>query len=99
MMFMTECLGVTDPDCGLLAVQTAAKERELLIDYDPAIKGQRLILGPGARKLLEAVDILNIQGSGIHDIAEFGCVAYGRCIKFEDDDADYLVDGELMSVF
>lgn len=97
---MTECIGTDNPNCGLGVVQRLAKERSLLIDYDPSSKAQKLMLGPEAAALLvEVADVQKVYGTGIHDIAEFGCLACGKCIRFEDDDADYLVDDELMSTY
>ena len=96
---MNECLGRTNPACGLAALERAAKDGALLIDYDPAKEGMRIAVREDASALEGVVRAQSVNALGASDVAIFGCLACGRRMVFEDDGGDYLVDGQTMSTY
>ena len=85
------------PQCGLSAVEKVAKDRSILVDYDPISKKQVLIASRDAAPSLKTLEVTDTENA--HDTVEFGCRACGKCVKFEDRSGDYLVDGKLISEY
>lgn len=97
---MTECLGRSNPSCGLAAVEGAARDGALLIDYDPAVDGMRIFVREDdASQLQGTVEAKSVRPQGVSDVAVFGCLACGRRVVFKDTGDGYLVDDKTMSTY
>lgn len=74
----------TPQTCGFEAARILVEDKHIVLE--PYDKAAPIKIDLSARSVMEALNPLRIEGSGIYDIADFGCVACGQCIQVIDDD-------------
>lgn|GEM_PF-6150684 len=76
----------TPQTCGLEAVRFLAEGNRIV--FEPFNEDTPIIMDIAARSVMEVLNIVGFEGAGFHHVADFGCVACGKCVQIIGDGAD-----------
>jgi hypothetical protein len=78
----------TPQTCGLEAVRFLVEGNRIVLE--PFNEDTPIIMDIAARSVMEVLNIVGFEGNGFHSIADFGCVACGKCVQIIGDGADMI---------